>query len=844
MKKVCFGAFLALVAVAAVFGAGRLMPGGPERASADIVAGQYSLGLSAPAAAHVGGTFVVTVDILHQEQPADCSGSPTPFGCYQAVQWKIDYNQPQVTYVSAVRHTGAPTVCASISDNTDTTLLGCLDSTGPNMIYSGIAYDVTYQCAATPGVGTLDLVESTGPTAKTFVKVSTTAQPIHIHNVVVPCILMADVVASKTPPTQAVDANGTLSWTVTGTNTGPDPWTGAGVVDNLPDTMSFVSCTVDVDADGIGGSEIVGAPCVPGWAPTFPNPFYPPDLPATLNNLVISAADLPPLNVHSIAVGGSMTMHITATAGADACSQTLVDMGIAISSDLMGGIEVMDPDFLDGVDPTDDNFANAIAQVTNCPITVVKAKAPAGDTVSNSVETYNLTVTNTGLSQAMNTIIVDNLNALGSIGTHGVTLVGSLPAGCVEAPAGVITCNLDTLTAAQVKTIAFTVNVGAPGVVCNKATSTWTRLTGIAPNDPPLVEDTRVATGSGASNEVCYTVKPLFNGLVKSVAGTRPGEGQTTFPNNLWLCIDQANDGIDNNGDSVVDNENHTCTGAGEGALTIQELVATSRDCDSPNDDDDHDGKPVSNSPTLANGAPDPAFRPECPQPTTDDYVNGLVDKNGGEVPEGLGALEFQLKFDHKLFNISIVNSTAWTNGRSLNCTMTILTENDIRYGCVTTGSGVGLAQGSGEVAATINLTPVSDLIYRIRPTKDNGVTARLLDENCEIADTLGDVFPNTLAGGLTQDCSDLDVTIRRLEGDVDTSCKVDVVDAQRMAWRYGSFFGHLSYDQNYDLQPWPTGDFDIDIKDLQFVFGRIGSTCAAPIPLQPPVLATGINEP
>ena len=28
---------------------------------------------------------------------------------------------------------------------------------------------------------------------------------------------------------------------------------------------------------------------------------------------------------------------------------------------------------------------------------------------------------------------------------------------------------------------------------------------------------------------------------------------------------------------------------------------------------------------------------------------------------------------------------------------------------------------------------------------------------------------------------------------------------------------------------------FDIDIKDLQFVFGRDGSTCENPIPLQPP---------
>ena len=32
------------------------------------------------------------------------------------------------------------------------------------------------------------------------------------------------------------------------------------------------------------------------------------------------------------------------------------------------------------------------------------------------------------------------------------------------------------------------------------------------------------------------------------------------------------------------------------------------------------------------------------------------------------------------------------------------------------------------------------------------------------------------------------------------------------------------------------TGDGDIDINDLQFVYGRFGSTCANPWPAQPPV--------
>jgi hypothetical protein len=305
----------------------------------------------------------------------------------------------------------------------------------------------------------------------------------------------------------------------------------------------------------------------------------------------------------------------------------------------------------------------------------------------------------------------------------------------------------------------------------------------------------------------------------------------------------------------------------------IGEYIFSSADCDTRNDDDDGDGLPVDGS--VADGSTSPYVgdnpRPECDQPTLQDYVDGLVDKDGGELPEGLGAFEFQLKFNHKLFDITITPSTDWTNSRGLNCTMTIITENDIRYGCVTTGvpfynpvnsetdpnnfggcndgidndsdglidqadpqcwDNLGLAQVSGVLAATITVKPEADLFFRIMPTKDNGVTARLLDENCEIADIFGDIFPNTNAG-LTQDCTDVDITIRRLEGDIDASCDVDLLDSQRVAFRYGSFFGFLMYDRFYDMEPWPTGDFDIDIKDLQFVFGRDGSTCNVPIPPQ-----------
>jgi hypothetical protein len=134
-------------------------------------------------------------------------------------------------------------------------------------------------------------------------------------------------------------------------------------------------------------------------------------------------------------------------------------------------------------------------------------------------------------------------------------------------------------------------------------------------------------------------------------------------------------------------------------------------------------------------------------------------------------------------------------------------------------------------------------------------VRADLLDENCEAADVFGSPYNMGVEpigsneadnGGLTDDCRDATLTIRMLEGDIDLDCDVDVVDDQLIAFRYGATFGVLTYDPFFDLEPNTTPpDFDIDIKDLQFVFGRIGSACQEPIPnSQEPQPANGVGQP
>jgi len=208
---------------------------------------------------------------------------------------------------------------------------------------------------------------------------------------------------------------------------------------------------------------------------------------------------------------------------------------------------------------------------------------------------------------------------------------------------------------------------------------------------------------------------------------------------------------------------------------------------------------------------------------------------NAANDPDGVGSYEFQLKYDHKIFDIDIEDSSWLSNGgtRTVDCSMSIFTENDIRWGCVSSGATPG--QTANGVAAIITVCPEADLVNRLTPGQENGAVRTLLDENCELADVYGDPLPGTLPGGLLEVCSDMTITVRILEADLNVDCRVDVLDAQAIAFRYGASFGNLLYDPWYDLEP-ALKDFDIDIKDLQKVFGRQGSDCDAPIPAQDPV--------
>jgi hypothetical protein len=207
-----------------------------------------------------------------------------------------------------------------------------------------------------------------------------------------------------------------------------------------------------------------------------------------------------------------------------------------------------------------------------------------------------------------------------------------------------------------------------------------------------------------------------------------------------------------------------------------------------------------------------------------------------------LGAFEFEVRFDPKLFCVEVRPGPAAANMQCFidDATNAVL-EGIARLGCVLKGK-TGFPDTdlkAGRHLADLLVRPQPELYSIIRPNQENGIVAQLLDLNCELADTQG--HPIRLFS-----CEDADLTVRYLEGDVEPNCRVDAADQQNVAFRWGAGFGSLLYNTRFDLEPSGVvkGDGDIDVKDLQFVLGRFGSTCEHPHPPQLPLNPKGGQTP
>jgi len=360
------------------------------------------------------------------------------------------------------------------------------------------------------------------------------------------------------------------------------------------------------------------------------------------------------------------------------------------------------------------------------------------------------------------------------------------------------------------------------------------------PTNTPTATNTPPATATPTA-----TIPPPTGPFIEKDCDGVLNEAQEAC--NLWICV--PGDGPE-------------CAGPGEGELRVVEKVSNIFS------DYDNDGTAdFADTQICSFIGGDAAWN------TPDDgncIANPLpVPEQGPGNELGLGGYEFSVEYDN--FVISSVNpcdlifgptgpnphggtvrgpvdeleSSQPANADCLpdpdnaltgTCALSLVLENVVHFGCVTSGTAAQGANGAGPFdLASLVLIPHGDLANDLFPGNNNGVVTILKDNGCELADILGHPMSGDVNGGLTADCRDLAVTVRILEGDINLDCEVDTTDAQAIASHYGAFFGGLLYSKWLDLEP-QFHDLDIDIKDIQKVFGRQNSDCQAPVPAQPPL--------
>ena len=202
-----------------------------------------------------------------------------------------------------------------------------------------------------------------------------------------------------------------------------------------------------------------------------------------------------------------------------------------------------------------------------------------------------------------------------------------------------------------------------------------------------------------------------------------------------------------------------------------------------------------------------------------------------------VGAFEFEVHYDNKKVCVEIQPAGFWATAPDVICTiedsvtMPAL-EGVARIGCVTIGKTAfpDTNTDEGRHLANVIVRPQPEVYSQAKPNQDNGVVVQIANVNCDLSDLQGQAIA-------IASCDDSDVTFRYLEGDVSPSCTVDAADVQSIAFRWSVEKGSLLYKDFLNLEPsGAQADDDIDINDLQFVYGRFGSTCDDPHPLQDPV--------
>ena len=199
-----------------------------------------------------------------------------------------------------------------------------------------------------------------------------------------------------------------------------------------------------------------------------------------------------------------------------------------------------------------------------------------------------------------------------------------------------------------------------------------------------------------------------------------------------------------------------------------------------------------------------------------------------GVVPagSGLGAFDITYTYDPALLDIDLApGPMLGSTGRSTSCTPSQPAPNQARLVCSSSGAMPG-AVGSG-LLVLLTAHQLPGMTLRAEATSNLLAVFDTLPPTVSLIDTQG----QTLTLSHT---ADVLITVRPLEGDVTGDCDVDIYDEQSILGRFGSVPGDGVYSSFYDLVP-AVPDGQINAFDLQYVIDRVPSTCASPMPPQPP---------
>jgi len=228
-------------------------------------------------------------------------------------------------------------------------------------------------------------------------------------------------------------------------------------------------------------------------------------------------------------------------------------------------------------------------------------------------------------------------------------------------------------------------------------------------------------------------------------------------------------------------------------------------------------------------------------QEQLDRPIPAAPDPKDPEELQQVGAFEFEVHYDSKKVCVEIQPAGFWATSGTVLC----IIEDDVtkpqaedvaRIGCVTQGKTEfpDTNTAGGRLFANVIVRPQPEVYSQAKPNQDNGVVVHIANVNCDVSDLQGHAIA---LGG----CDDSDITYRYLEGDVNPDCVIDAVDAQSVAFRWGVEKGSLIYNDFMNLEPsGAQSDEDIDVNDVQFIYGRFGSVCSDPHPPQPPMNPLG----